>query len=64
MPHCHFCVFAIVRCSRVAYQVTVTWEITGFKGTYKMGAVVEFPQHADESSPASVEDLLVSLEYN
>lgn len=36
--------------------------MTGLKGTFKMGAMAEVPRHADdESAPASVDDLLVSL---
>ena len=39
----------------------VQWVITGFQGTYKMGAMSEFPHDVDGESvaPASVDDLLV-----
>lgn len=39
----------------------VQWDITGFQGAYKMGAMSEFPHGGDEDSatPASVDDLLV-----
>eukprot|EP00752_Nemacystus_decipiens_P002251 g2132.t2 len=39
----------------------VQWSITGFQGTYKMGAMSEIPHDADDDSaaPASVDDLLV-----
>lgn len=40
-------------------QAKVQWDITGFEGTYKMGAMAEDPTNSDEQSPAAVDDLLV-----
>lgn len=45
-------------------QAKVQWDITGFEGTYKMGAMAEVPNNGDDqSAPASVDDLLVRFLY-
>ncbi|CAN0181713.1 unnamed protein product [Pylaiella littoralis] len=49
----------VMELTQSSMTAKVQWDITGFEGTYKMGAMAEDPTNSDEQSPAAVDDLLV-----